>query len=37
MINNNIGGYLRLWNEKGFRIALEGQDLSLPPNEILSH
>lgn len=37
MINNNIGGYLRLWNEKGFRIALEGQDLSLPLNEILSH
>ena len=37
MINNNIGGYLRLWNEKGFLMGLEGQDMSLPSSEILSH
>ncbi|MFS3036749.1 family 20 glycosylhydrolase [Bacteroides nordii] len=29
-INNNIGGYLRVWNNKGFIIGQKGEELKLP-------
>ncbi len=37
MINNNIGGYLRTWNNKGFILAPEGNELELPKPEKLTH
>ena len=37
MINNNIGGYLRTWNNKGFIMATEGSELKLPDIHTLSH
>lgn len=37
MINNNIGGYLRTWNNKGFIWAPEGNELELPKPEKLTH
>ena len=37
MINNNIGGYLRAWNNKGFIFAPEGGTLALPDPATLSH
>ena len=35
--NNNIGGYLRTWNNKGFIWAPEGNELELPKPEKLTH
>ena len=29
-INNNIGGYPRVWNNKGFIIGQKGEELKLP-------
>ena len=31
-INNNIGGFPRLWNNKGFVLAQKGEDLKVPVN-----